>query len=90
MFNEIVTLADLNLRQYWVLQSKVSLFEPEQVRPPYAGAGLSHSLVLLLIPVPHVSLHDPHSAHSLHMPLIAIKEETNFDQQMKNLPRIEP
>ena len=36
--------------------------------PPYCGAGLLHSLVLTLFPVPQVALHTDHSSQSPHLP----------------------
>lgn len=48
------------------MHSRVSEEEPIQSMPPLAGAGVSHSLVRISIPVPHVTeqvqgLQSPHS-----------------------------
>ena len=40
---------------------------PVQCEPPQSGVGLLHVLLSILIPSPHVLLHDP-SAHELHPP----------------------
>ena len=40
---------------------------PGHFFPPQKGTGLSHLLVQLFVPTPHVSLHDPH-VHELHPP----------------------
>ena len=55
-----------NLRHGGRTHARVSEEGPVQSMPPLAGAGLSHSLVRLSIPVPHVTeqvqgLHSPHS-----------------------------
>ena len=42
-----------------------SLFEPGQCFPPQERVGLSHFLVHLIVPLPHVLLHGPH-VHELH------------------------
>lgn len=39
-----------------------SVFGPLQERPPFAGAGLLHSLIRSWTPWPHVLLHGPHSS----------------------------
>lgn len=41
--------------------------EPHRA-PPYAGAGLSHSLVLSLVPPPHDSVQLENVDHSPHTP----------------------
>ena len=55
-----------NLRHGDRTHTRVSEEEPIQSMPPLVGAGLSHSLVRISIPVPHVTeqfqvLHSPHS-----------------------------
>ena len=53
--------------QQMVLQDLPSTFKPEQPPPSQEGAGLSHILVQLFVPPPHVLLHNPH-VHELHPP----------------------
>ena len=55
-----------NLRHVGRTHTRVSEEGPVQSMPLLAGAGLSHSLVRISIPVPHVTeqvqgLHSPHS-----------------------------
>ena len=45
--------------------------------PPLAGAGLSHSLVLLSVPPPQVTLQD-HAPHVPHMPSTGPMERKVF------------
>ena len=44
----------------------LSTLKPGQPIPSH-GVGLSHLLVQLFVPTPHVVLHDPH-VHELHPP----------------------
>ena len=58
-----------------------SLFEPRQYFPPQERAGLSHFLVQLNVPPPHVLLHDSH-VHELHPPSTTMV--TNMLQVQRN------
>lgn len=40
-----------------------SVDEPEHERPPLAGAGLSHRLLLVCVPLAHVTEQDPQDNH---------------------------
>lgn len=40
-----------------------SVPEPEQKFPPFAGAGLSHCLILVFVPLAQVTEQDPQDAH---------------------------
>ena len=50
------------------LQDSTSVSSPTQLLPPFAGTGLSHDLLLFLIPKPQVTEHSAHSDHSLQLP----------------------
>jgi hypothetical protein len=54
-----LVLIDINnLRHGGRTHTRVSEEEPIQSMPPSVGAGLSHSLVRISIPVPHVTEHN--------------------------------
>ena len=52
-----------------VLQSWDSLKLSVQSDPPFAGAGLSHDRILVLVPVPHSLEHELHLDQSPTPPL---------------------
>ena len=51
----------------WLQFSKLILF-PTHSNPPFELLGLSHSLVLVLIPPPQVTVHSPNPLHCPHPP----------------------
>ena len=56
----------------WVPQLTVSSASPTQSLPlPFLG-GLLHSLVLVLVPPPHVFEHSEYKPHALHLPFTEI------------------
>jgi hypothetical protein len=59
------------MEQYWS-----SLAKPRQSLPLYAGAGLLHSRVRKISPLPHVTEHVDHSLHSVKFPWTAKKTPT--------------
>ena len=69
----ILTLIDSDLRQAWLLHPRLSVSKPGQGRPPFAGAGLLHARLLLMVPPPHDSEHAFQLVQSFQIPLIAIK-----------------
>ena len=54
-------------RQHCVLHTSCLMFEPKQSFPPQEGVGLSHVLVDVRIPPPHVLEHGP-GIQELHPP----------------------
>ena len=54
-------------RQQNLLHPSKRVLMPLQDKPPHEGVGLLQDLVYILIPPPHVLLHDP-SVHELHPP----------------------
>ena len=51
----------INIPGHWAkLQVLVSLDNPMQSRPLFLGAGLLHSLSLMVLPLPHVLSHGCH------------------------------
>ena len=54
--------------QQMVRHDLLSTLEPGQSLPLQKGTGLSHLLVHLFVPPPHVLLHDPH-IHGPHLPV---------------------
>jgi hypothetical protein len=76
-----VCVANL-LGQLWVLHEvdddSDRDLDPEVLRhcrPPYWGVGLLQLLVLVLVPLPHVTVHVPYAPHVLHVPLTANSDE---------------
>ena len=53
---------------WFITHTDVCWAEPRQSSPRFAGGGLSHVLVLILVPLSQVTEHVPHSCHTDHPP----------------------
>ena len=65
---ENTTYLHLPLHSELSVQVPSSVSLPSQGKPSSAGGGLSQSLLLVLMPSPHLVEHSPHEPQSPHWP----------------------
>ena len=68
-----------------VLHAWLSLFDPTQSNPPFAGAGLVQVLVCVCVPPPHVAEHVDHELQVVQTPSIFL-----FAEQFAVVPLFNP
>ena len=61
------------------LQVPLCELVPTQFEPPLLGVGVSHTLVLVLVPLSQVCVHTPQVCHSLHPASVTIECRIQYE-----------